>query len=592
MAQRLQPVDAVTIGVGLTGSMAALELAQAGLKVVGLERGAPRDTVPDFQSPAIHDELRFSIRKAMMQDNVKVAMTFRDNSDQTALPIRRWESFLPGQGLGGAFVHWNGQSFRFQIADFIYRTHILQRYGQKFLDACGPELTIQDWGVTYDELEPYYERFEKLCGTSGKPGNLRGQIVEGGNPFEGPRVSDYPNKPLIMSQAGFIFTDAAKKLGLHPFPTPSSNNSAPYTNIEGQTLGQCQYCGHCEYFGCESNSKASPNVCLMPVLMADPRFELRTHAYVKSLIYDKRAKKVRGVIYIDRHSGEEIEQPADLVILSAYPFNNVNLLLTAGIGRPYDPVTGRGVVGKNYCLQTMSAVQLFVADEINPFIGTGVNPAAVDDFQGDNFDHSGLGFFGGGYLYPSISGGRPIQVRATPPGTPRWGSQWKKATTDWYNHNFPISAHGSSYAWRTNYLDLDPNYKDAIGRPLTRTTFNYSDNDRKMSVYLTDRLMDIARAANAKIIGTPQPRTGNFDNIAGQSSHHTGGAIMGTDPRTSVINRYLQNWEASNLFVMGGAAFPQNPGYNPTGTIAALAYWSADSITKQYLKSPGPLMHA
>src|SRR5271156_2620461 len=127
MATRLAPVDAVTIGVGLTGSLSALELVGAGLKVVGLERGAGRDTVPDFQSPAIHDELRFSIRKAMMQDNVKEAMTFRNSSDETALPIRRWASFLPGTGLGGSFVHWNGQTFRFQEADFVYKSHIDQR---------------------------------------------------------------------------------------------------------------------------------------------------------------------------------------------------------------------------------------------------------------------------------------------------------------------------------------------------------------------------------------------------------------------------------------------------------------------------------
>src|SRR6201987_5494297 len=135
MAQRLKSVDAVTIGVGLTGSLAAHQLAQAGLKVVGLERGAPGFTVPDFQSPAIHDELRFSIRKGMMQDNTKVAVTFRNNSGETALPIRPWASFLPGLGLVGSFVHWNGQSFRAQVADFVYRTHPLQRYGQKFLDA-------------------------------------------------------------------------------------------------------------------------------------------------------------------------------------------------------------------------------------------------------------------------------------------------------------------------------------------------------------------------------------------------------------------------------------------------------------------------
>jgi len=125
MATRLKPVDVVTIGVGLTGSLAALELAETGLKIVGLERGASRDTVPDFQSPQIHDELRYAVRKALMQNNAKVAVTFRNNSDQTALPIRRWESFLPGQGLGGSFVHWNGQSFRFQTADFVLRSHHL-----------------------------------------------------------------------------------------------------------------------------------------------------------------------------------------------------------------------------------------------------------------------------------------------------------------------------------------------------------------------------------------------------------------------------------------------------------------------------------
>ena len=290
-----------------------------------------------------------------------------------------------------------------------------------------------------------------------------------------------------MSQAGVIFTKAAEKLGYHPFPTPASNSSAPYVNSEGLPIGQCQYCGHCEYFGCESNAKASPLICVLPALRQDPKFELRTQAYVSRLIYDKAAKKVRGVVYVDRRSGEEIEQPADLVMLCAYPFNNTLLLLTAGIGEPYDPATGKGVVGKNYCHQTTSNVMMFVEDEINPWIGTGVSPAAIDDFQGDNFDHGGLGFFGGGFISPSVSGGRPIQVRAIPPGTPRWGSAWKEATARWYNHSFPLNCHGISYAHRTNYLDLDPTYKDAIGRPLVRMTYNYTDNDYKMSAYLTEK---------------------------------------------------------------------------------------------------------
>jgi gluconate 2-dehydrogenase alpha chain len=223
MAERLKPVDVVTIGVGLTGSLAGLELVRAGLRVVGIERGAVRETVPDFQSPAIHDELRFAVRKGLMQDNVKEAVTFRNSSDQTALPIRRWASFLPGTGLGGSFVHWNGQSFRFQVADFIYRTHIEQRYGKKFLEACGPELTIQDWGVTYDELEPHYDRFEYLLGVSGRAGNIKGQIQPGGNPFEAPRklsrawwrrgASRYPLPcRAIRALHGFRAADVAQRL--------------------------------------------------------------------------------------------------------------------------------------------------------------------------------------------------------------------------------------------------------------------------------------------------------------------------------------------------------------------------------------------
>ena len=336
-----------------------------------------------------------------------------------------------------------------------------------------------------------------------------------------------------------MLTKAAKELGWHPFPTPASNSSAPYTNPEGLTIGQCQYCGHCEYFGCEANAKASPNICLHPVLYKDTKFELRTLAYVSKLDYDKQAKKVKSVTYIDRRTGEEIEQPADLVILCAYPFNNMLLMRLAGISEPYNPATGTGVLGKNYCYQTNSNVGVFVDEEINPFIGTGTSPAAVDDFQGDNFDHGGLGFFGGGYMSPTVSGGRPIQVRSVPPGTPRWGTAWKEATAKHYNHWFPISVHGTSYAHRNNYIDLDPTYKDAIGRPLVRMTFNYPDNDKKMSVWMTNKATELARAMGAKTVA-PNPRTSNFGAQPGAASHHTGGVIMGADPKTSVLNRYLQ----------------------------------------------------
>jgi gluconate 2-dehydrogenase alpha chain len=102
----------------------------------------------------------------------------------------------------------------------------------------------------------------------------------------------------------------------------------------------------------------------------------------------------------------------------------------------------------------------------------------------------------------------------------------------------------------------------------------------------------IARAVGARVVGSAQPRRGNFDGRAGQTTHNTGGTIMGADPKTSAVNRYLQAWDADNLFAMGASVFPQNGGYNPTGTVGALAYWSARAIIQDYLKSPGPLVRA
>jgi len=410
--------------------------------------------------------------------------------------------------------------------------------------------------------------------------------------FEGPRSDEYPNKPLIMSQAGLIFTKAAQSLGLHPFPTPASNSSAPYTNSEGLTIGQCQYCGHCEFFGCESNAKASPLVCVLPALLADKKFELRSQAYVSRLIYEKQAKKVRGVIYIDRRTGEEIEQPADLVVLCAYPFNNTLLLLTAGIGEPYDPATGKGVVGKNYCYQFEAGGEAFFEGrEFNPFMGAPGMSIVIDDFNGENFDHSGLGFFGGGYFVCANGGAPPIGGRPLPRGAPRWGAGWKQATAKWYRCNTRFNTQGSVYAHRDNFMDLDPTYKDALGRPLVRMTYNGTENDHTMSRYLVGKLEGIIKAMNPTHYEMHY-RPKNFTIVPYQSTHNTGGTMTGSDPKTSVVNRYLQAWDAHNLFVQGASVFPQQHGYNPTGTVGALAYWSAKAITEQYLKSPGPLVHA
>ncbi|HET8726381.1 MAG TPA: GMC family oxidoreductase [Alphaproteobacteria bacterium] len=587
MAMRLDPVDVVLVGVGWTGGILAKELAEAGYRVVGLEQGHMRRTVPDWQSPAMHDELKYDVQHDMMVDVSRETITFRNFVGQAALPMRQLGSFLPGSGLGGAGVHWNGQTWRFLPTDFTLRSHVTERYGP---DIIPEDLTVQDWGVTYDELEPYYTQFEYVCGICGVAGNLQGEIMAGGNPFEGPRSRPYPNPPMKTSYAMKLFADAASGLGHKPFPVPSANMTRHYTNPYGAQLKPCMYCGYCDRHGCEHFAKSSPQVTVLPFALANRNFELRTGAHVTRVLHDPQAKRATGVIYVDGR-GREVEQPAEMVVLCAFAYHNPRLLLLSGIGRPYDPTTGEGVVGRNYTYQTMSGVTVFFDEDVNlnQFMGAGALGMAIDEFNGDNFDHSGLGFIGGGYIAAWTTGAKPILSHPVPEDTPRWGLEWKRAVARHYNHTASLSVHGASMAHRGNYLDLDPTYVDAYGQPLLRMTFDFPRNDRLMSRYVTERTLEIANAMGGRKVEASW-LTGHYSIVPYQTTHNTGGAIMGTDHETSVVNRFLQSWDLHNLWVMGSSVFPQNPGYNPTDTVGALAYRAADTMINDYLKNPRPLV--
>jgi hypothetical protein len=374
VATRLKEVDVVIAGLGWTGGILAKELSAAGLKVVALERGGMRSTEADFSVPTVRDELRYVVHHDLMMNTQKDTLTIRNNPSQEALPMRRLGSFLPGEGVGGAGVHWNGHTWRWTDMEFKVRSLYEERYGKGFIPA---DMTIQDWGITYAELEPYYDRFEYVAGISGKAGNLEGRIRAGGNPFEAPRAREYPLPPLQPSLACELFEKASRNNGYHPFPRPTANASRPYTNPDGAKFGACQYCGYCERFGCEANAKGSPHMTVIPIAMRNPNFELRTHTWVTKVLKDAGGKRVTGVTYTNVLNGEEFEQPAQMVMLCAYAINNVHLMLLSGIGQPYDPVTQRGVIGKNYCYQTgASATLFFEGRHFNPFM-LGVRPREI-----------------------------------------------------------------------------------------------------------------------------------------------------------------------------------------------------------------------
>ncbi|WP_145143456.1 GMC family oxidoreductase [Roseomonas gilardii] len=590
---RMPHTDAVVVGFGWTGAIMSKELTEAGLKVVALERGEFRDTYPDGAYPETMDELAYAQRLKLFLSPRQNTVTFRHGIDDQAVPYRQIAGFKPGVGVGGAGLHWSGVHWRVLPEELHLRSRYEERYGPGFIPE---DMTIQDHGVRYEDLEPHFDFAEKVFGTSGAAYRVGGKVVNEaqGNIFEADRSSEFPLPPQKVPYQAELFRKAAKEVGLHPFNLPSANASGPYTNPYGCGMGVCNFCGFCSGYACYNYSKASPNVNILPALRRVPHFELRANCEVLRVNLDATGKRATGVTYVTP-DGKTVEQPADLVIIGTFAYNNARLLLLSGIGTPYDPRSGEGAVGKNFTWQTMATVRAFFPEgkNINPFIGAGGTGIGLDDFNGDHYDHGPLGFVGGSPVWCNPAGTKPIGGIPVPDGTPQWGAGWKKAVKESYLNVVAFDIHGSNMAYRDCYLDLDPDYRDSYGQPLLRMTFNWHDNDVRMSRYITEQVTAVAKAMNPSSVQVSVKNFGaKADLRSYQTTHLAGGAIMGENPRTSVVNRYLQNWDVHNLFCVGSGAFPQGIGYNPTGMVAALTYWSARAIRGQYLKNPGPLVQA
>ncbi|GLX70452.1 GMC family oxidoreductase [Paenibacillus glycanilyticus] len=573
MATKLPKVPVVIVGMGWVGGIIAAELTKAGISVVGLERGKSRDTQDYYH---VHDELRYAARYDLMQDLSKETVSFRNTMKMRALPMRTYGSFLLGEGLGGAGVHWNGQYYRFLPYDFEIHSKTVERYGKSII----PEnVTIRDWGITYEQLEPYFVKYEQMAGISGEK-ELPSNIGQMSTPFA--------TAAMKKSPAMKLFEEASKKLGYSPYVIPSANLTEPYKNPDGIERAPCQYCGYCERFGCEYGAKADPVVTVLPVAKQSGKLDLRTHANVTRIIHD--GKKATGVTYVHTPSGEEFTQPADVVIMAGYLFTNVRLLLLSKLGKPYDPQTDTGSVGRNYAYQINGAsTSAFYEDrEFNLAMGAGALGSSIDDFNGDNFDHNGLKFLHGANIRFTQTGLRPIQYQPVPAGTPKWGAEFKKATIHNANRVLSVTGQGASMPNRYHYLDLDPEYKDAFGQPLIRMTFDFEDYDRELVKFIAGKTKGIAdemKATKTEVHDSIK----QYNIVPYQSTHNTGGTIMGSDPKTSVVNNYLQMWDADNVFICGASNFPHNSGYNPTATVGALAYRTAEGVQK-FLEKGGSLV--
>ncbi|MEX2132094.1 MAG: GMC family oxidoreductase, partial [Pseudohongiellaceae bacterium] len=331
MAINLPATDVVVIGLGAAGGVAVLPLCESGLKVIGIEAGGwltNRDFAPD--------EIRNNYRN-WPQSSQKCATE--------APTVRAYENTTAVQGghpmmnaVGGTTMHYWAQSWRLNPWDFQVVSETVRRYGRNRLPS---DTTVEDWPFGYAELEPFYDKVEYVVGVSGKAGNINGSRDPAGNIFEGPRSREYPMRPLRGSPFTEMMGDAARKLGWNPFQGPAAILSEPY---DGRA--PCMYHGFCNKGGCHVEAKSSTAFSTIPKAMATGNLEVVTHARVTRIV-SSRSGRVTGVEYL--RGNEFYFQPAEVVLLASYTYENSRLLLLSkSAAYPAGLGNNSGQVGRHY----------------------------------------------------------------------------------------------------------------------------------------------------------------------------------------------------------------------------------------------------
>jgi choline dehydrogenase-like flavoprotein len=532
------PVDFVVVGAGAAGGVMAKELSTAGFRVVALEQG-PWRREKDFT----HDEVGVTLRGAMINDHKKQPNTFRKAPDEKA-------KLQPAVGycrtVGGGSVHFTANYWRFHPEDFNERSVL----------GAIPGADLRDWPITYDELEPYYTKAEWDLGVSG---------LSGSNPFDGPRSKPYPLPPMPVKSSGVLFENAAKKLGLHPFPAPVAVLSQSY---KGRAA--CSHCGFCEAFGCEVGAKSSSLAALIPVAVKTGRCEIRPNSYVRKIEVGKDGR-VTGAIYFDA-AGKEIFQRAKAVVVCANGAETPRLLLMSKSNLfPQGLANSHGNVGTHLMFDNGAYALGYFDHPLNEFKSIVVTRVLHDFYRSD----PKRGFYGGAGLDARFDFlPAAFALDGLDKDTPQWGSEWKRTVGQYYTHMMGIMAHTSCLAVEQNNISLDDEVKDAWGLPAMRVTFKNHPDDIKALHFMADRQHEILTAAGArKIWLTP----GSLDGTT-YSVHLMGTCRMGDDLATSVVNRHNRAHDVPNLFMVDGSSLVTCGRQQPTETIQALAYRAADHI--------------
>ncbi len=543
----MKKVDAVVIGAGAGGGVVAKELAVNGLSVVLLERGLWY-TANDCRKDDLRNQRSSILGNNTGPDDEGNPRVFVDPSgnERIVLPSR------PGYGnnaacVGSGTATYGAMAWRFHPKDFQMKS----TYG------CPEGSTLDDWPISYDDLEPFYTKAEWEIGVSGD---------DSGNPFKGPRSKPLPMPPLPASREHQILEAAAKRLGLHPFHISMARNSIPYNGRP-----PCMRCRWCVGFLCEVDAKAGTQNTVIPVALKTGNCELRTRAMVKEILLDDRGRAT-GVSYFDENDRLQTQE-ADLVIVSGSAIESARLLLNTkhrlhpnGLGNRHD------WVGRNLHSHTYTGATGYFEEPTYDDLGPGAGVAICD------FNHGNPGLRGGGLLANEFIR-LPIQFPGRlPKGTPAWGKGHKDAMRRMYRNTIVVMGPVQEMPIFEARIQADPKVKDRWGIPVARLSGTKHPHSVEIGEFLVEKATMWLKEAGAVQIW----ESINRNLVLSSGQHQAGTCRMGNDPKTSVVNKHCQIHDVDNVFVVDGSVNVTNGGYNPALTIMAVGYWASDYIVKTW----------
>jgi gluconate 2-dehydrogenase alpha chain len=338
------------------------------------------------------------------------------------------------------------------------------------------------------------------------------------------------------------------------------------------------YHGYCDRGGCHVSAKNSTAVTTIPRAEATGRLSIVTEGTVTAIEVDRNGR-ASGVTYIK--DGRTTFQPARVVLLSSYVYENVRLLLLSkSAAYPNGLSNNHGQVGRHYFGHNLTGgVTALFPRNLNNWYGLPAQGTAVDDWADDNFDHAALDFIGGGNMFV-YSDRRPIAAANmnTFGKVPQWGSAWKafiRENADRWRGGYMQK---TTLPYEDNYLDLDPTVKDPLGFPVCRITFEFKENERKVAAFIQEKMAAWFQAAGAVAIDRGAIGAGP----AGPTTHAYGGTRMGNNPDTNVADRWGFSHEVPNLGILGASLMGTSGARNPTLTVQALAWRTADHLVKSW----------